>query len=197
MAEHLNNAESVAAGLRALPGIRKAFASTQAAWRFYRNEGVTLEQLAAPLIAAGREALAETEGRYALVAHDWSHLDYSSHGSKADRTRLKGKNLWGYELATALLLSEQTGAPLSILGQTLLAAEGLHSTRGEEVLPEVSQLDGLSDAIRFVDSCELGRPAVHIADRECDSVGHYRQWQQEQRFFVVRGKTDTKLRFKE
>jgi hypothetical protein len=154
-----------------------------------------LEQLAAPLIAAGREALAETEGRYALVAHDWSHLDYSSHGSKADRTRLKGKNLWGYELATALLLSEQTGAPLSILCQTLLAAEGLHSTRGEEVLPEVSQLDGLSDAIRFVDSWELGRPAVHIADRECDSVGHYRRWQQEQRFFVVRGKTHRRVTY--
>jgi Transposase DDE domain len=191
--EHLNSAESVAAGLRALPGVRTAFASTQAAWRFYGNERITLEQLAAPLIDAGREALANSGSQYALIAHDWSHLDYSEHGSKKDRTRLKGKNLWGYELHTALVLSEQTGAPFSVLCQNLLAADGLHSTRSEEVLPEVSQLDGLSDAMRFVDGCELGRPTVHIADRECDSVGHYRQWQQEQRYFVVRGKTHRRV----
>jgi len=50
---------------------------------------VTLEQLAALLIAAGREALADTESRYELIAYDWSHLDYSDHGSKKDRTRGK------------------------------------------------------------------------------------------------------------
>lgn len=183
----------MAAGLRALPGVRKAFASTQAAWRFYGNERSTLEQLAAPLIEAGREALAGSGSRYALIAHDWSHLDYSAHGSKKDRTRLKGRNLWGYELHSALVLSEQTGAPFFVLCQNLLAADGLHSTRSEEILPEVSQLDGLSDAIRFVDGCELGKPTVHIADRECDSMGHYRQWQQEQRCFVVRGKTHRRV----
>jgi hypothetical protein len=189
VAEHLNSAESVAAGLRALPGVRKAFASTQAAWRFYRNERITLEQLAAPLLDAGREALVDSEGPYALIAHDWSHLDYSEHGSKKDRARLKGKNLWGYELQTALVLSEQTGAPLSILCQSLEAADGLHSTRSKDVLPAVSQLDGLSEALKFVDGCKLGKPTVHIADRECDSVWHYRQWQREKRFFVVRAKT--------
>jgi hypothetical protein len=189
VAEHLNNAESVAAGLRALPGVRKAFASTQAAWRFYGNERITLEQLAVPLIDAGREALADSEGHYALIAHDWSHLDYSDHGSKKDRARLKGKNLWGYELHTALALSEQTGAPLSALCQSVEAADGRHSTCSKDVLPAVSQLDGLSEAIEFVDGCELGKPTVHIADRECDSVWHYRQWQQERRFFVVRAKT--------
>ena len=49
-------------------------------------------------------------------------------------------------------------------------------------------------AIRFVDGCELGKPTVHIADRECDSVGHYRQGQQEQRCFVVRGKTHRRVK---
>lgn len=189
MAEHLNSAEAVAAGLRALPGVRKAFASTQAAGRFYGNEHITLEQLAVPLTAAGREALADSGSHYALIAHDWSHLDYSAHGSKKDRARLKGKNLWGYELHTALVLSEQTGAPLSVLCQSLEAADGLHSTRSAEVVPAVSQLDGLSEAIKFVDGCELGKPTVHIADRECDSVWHYRLWQQEKRFVVVRAKT--------
>ena len=70
MAEHLNSAESVAAGLRALPGTSQAFASTQAAWRFYQNERVSYAQLADSLIARGREALTEEQARYALVAHD-------------------------------------------------------------------------------------------------------------------------------
>jgi len=153
-----------------------------------------LEQLAAPLLAAGREALADTEGRYALSAHEWAHLDYSDPGSKKERTRLKGKNLWGDELGTALWLSEQTGAPLAVVCQNRLAADGLPSPRSEEVLPEVSQLDGLSAARRFVDGCEVGKPTVHIADRECASVGHYRHWQQAPRCFVVRAKTHRRVK---
>ena len=153
MAEHLNSADSVAAGIRALPGVRQAFASTQAAWRFYGNDRITLAQLAEPLIESGREALAEPQVHYALIAHDWSHLDYSEHGSKKDRTALGCKNLFGYELATALLISDQTGAPLSVLCQSLLATDGLHSTRHEEILSEMSQLDELTQAIKFVDGC--------------------------------------------
>lgn len=188
MGEHLNSAESVAAGLHALPGTSKAFASTQAAWRFYHNERVSYEQLAAPLIARGREALTEDRARYALIAHDWSHLDYTAHQSKRDRTRLHNKKVFGYELQTALLISARTGEPLSVICQSLLAADGLYTTRHAEVLPEISQLDELTEAIRFVDGCELGRPCVHIADRECDSVWHYRLWQQEEHLFLVRAK---------
>lgn len=188
MAEHLNSAESVAAGFRALPGTRKAFASTQAAWRFYNNQRVSYEQLAAPLIARGREALIEDQARYALIAHDWSHLDYTAHQSKRDRTRLHNKKVFGYELQTALLISARTGAPLSVICQSRLAAAGLQTTRSAEVLPEISQLDELTEAIRFVDGSELGRPCVHIADRECDSVWHYRLWQKEEHLFVVRAK---------
>lgn len=88
----------------------------------------------------------------------------------------------------ALLISAQTGEPLSVICQSLLAADGLHTTRRTEVLPEISQLDELTAAIRFVDGCGLGHPCVHIADRECDSVWHYRLWQQEEHLFVVRAK---------
>lgn len=111
MAAHLNRAESGAAGRRALPGVRQAFASTQAAWRVSGNARVTLKQLAAPLLAAGREARADSESHSALIAQDWAHLDYAAHGSKKDRARLKGKTLWGYELQTAVVLSDQTGVP--------------------------------------------------------------------------------------
>ena len=188
MIEHLNSTESVAAGLRAVPRTSKAFASTQAAWRFYNNERVTYQQLAAPLIDRAREALAEEDAHYALVAHDWSHLDYTTHQSKSDRTRLHNKKVLGYELQTALLINAQTGEPVSVICQSLLAADGLHSTRSRQVVPEISQLDELSEALRFVDGCGLGKAVVHIADRECDSVWHYRLWAKGKQFFLVRAK---------
>jgi hypothetical protein len=94
----------------------------------------------------------------------------------------------GYELQTALLVSDQTGEPLSVVCQSLLAADGLHTTRAAEVLPEISQLDELTEAIRFADGWQLGKPCVHIVDRECDSVWHYRLWHTEQRLFLVRAK---------
>lgn len=52
--EHLSSAQRVAAGLRALPGAEDAFASTQAAWRFYANERCALPRLAGPLVACVR-----------------------------------------------------------------------------------------------------------------------------------------------
>ena len=80
--------------------------------------------------------------RYALIAHDWSHLEYSEQGRKKARTALGCKDLFGYELATALLIRDPTGAPLSVLCQSL---------RARELLSEISQLDELPQAIKFVD----------------------------------------------
>jgi hypothetical protein len=83
--EHLQISQSVAAGLNALPGTATSFASTQAAWRFYRNQSVSLPALAQPLIAQGRAALQAADAEYALVLHDWSHLNYDRHTRKTDR----------------------------------------------------------------------------------------------------------------
>lgn len=69
------------------------------------------------------------------------------------------------------------------------AGAGLHSTGSEEVVPVVSQLEGGSEAIGFVDGCELGKPTVHLADREWDSLGPYRQGQHEKGVFIGRAKT--------
>jgi hypothetical protein len=181
----LDVVDSLAAGVRALPGTAQALASTQAAWRFYHNERVSYEQLAAPLLERARLSLTETNSRYALIAHDWSHLDYTDHQRKPDRTRLHNKKVFGCELQTVLLVNAQTGEPLSVVCQSLLVGNGLHTTRSAEVLPEISQLDELTEAVRYVDGCQLGKPCVHIADRECDSVWHYRLWHQERRLFLV------------
>ena len=184
--EHLSPVQAVAAGLRALPGTAQAFASTQAAWRFYANPRVALPQLAQPLIEATRTAVAHDNRHYALVVHDWSQLLFSAHQSKRDRAVLGSASDLGYELLTALVLSDRDGAPIAPVCQQLRAARGVYSSRSARVQPVPSQLDALAPAMRFVHRLRLGKPTVHIIDREADSVAHYRQWARHQRLFLVR-----------
>jgi hypothetical protein len=184
--EHLHISQSVAAGLKALPGVTSSFASTQAAWRFYGNEAVSLPGLAQPLIEQGRRALAEGGAEYGLVVHDWSHLNYARHTRKADRVDSAKGLRQGYELQSALLVSDRGGEPLAAIYQNLRCAVGLHSTRGGEVAPGVTHLDELGVRFEHLEHLGLGRPLVHIVDREGDSVGHFRQWERHR--FVVRAK---------
>ena len=182
--EHLSPVQAIAAGLRALPGTAQAFASTQAAWRFYANPRVTLPQLAQPLIEAARVAVEQDNQHYALVVHDWSQLLFKAHRSKRDRAVLSGATDLGYELLTALVLSDRDGAPIAPLCQQLRSARGVSSSRSVRVQPVPSQRDALAPTMRFVQRLRLTKPPVHIIDREADSVAHYRQWSRHQRLFL-------------
>jgi hypothetical protein len=184
--EHLSPVQAIAAGLRALPGTAQAFASTQAAWRFYANPRVTLPQLAQPLIEAARAAVEQDNQHYALVVHDWSQLLFKAHHSKRDRAVLSSATDLGYELLTALVLSDRDGAPIAPVCQQLRAAQGVYSSRSARVQPVPSQLDALAPTMRFMQRLKLGKPTVHIIDREADSVGHYRRWTHHRRLFLVR-----------
>jgi hypothetical protein len=184
--EHLAVTESVAAGLRALPGAADAFASTQAAWRFYANDQVSLVQLAQPLLDQARTAVADGCDHYALVIHDWSQLHYNDHGSKADRVALSQTTDLGYELQAALLVSDRGGDPLAPVFQGLRAADGVHSSQSGQVEPPLSQLDGLAPVMAFVEQLQWERPRVHMIDAEADSVAHFRHWQRAGYTFLVR-----------
>lgn len=185
--EHLSPAQRLAAGLRALPGTAKAFASTQGAWRFYQNPRVTLPQLAKPLLAAGREAVVEQCDAFVLVVHDWSQLHYDDHTSKADRVELSQSTDLGYELQTVLLVGDRDGDPLAPVSLSLRATDGVHCSRQAAVRKPLSQLDQLAPAMEFVEQQNLGKPVVHIIDAEADSVGHYREWiKHPGRYFLVR-----------
>jgi hypothetical protein len=183
--EHMGHGHNTGAGPRTLPSDASAFASTQAAWRFYNNEDLSLPIVAQPLRACARQAAAESCQRYALVVHDWSNLDYRSHSSKKDRIVLGNADEIGYELRTALLMSDG-GKPLAPLCQDLRAADGVHSSRQQQVQPSASCLDELEPVLSFVAALRLGVPSVHIIDREADSVAHYRQWQAAGHLFLVR-----------
>jgi len=185
--EHTHVGQRVAAGLRALPGAAASFASTQAAWRFYRNEEVTLPALMWPLLQQARAAVPAGCAAYALVLHDWSHLFYGHHTRKTDRVRLSHGDDHGYELQSALLVGDREGQPLAPLCQNVKGAAGLHTTRADQPLPAVSRLDELAGRMEYLAGLELGRPLVHIIDREADSVGHFRQWQGHHYLVRVKG----------
>jgi hypothetical protein len=183
--EHLSPSQVLAAGLRALPGAGRAFASTQGLWRFLANERVTLPALGVPLLACGRELLAQECRAWGLVAHDWSELRFTSHTSKTEQLKL-GKGT-GYCLETALLLSDQQGSPLSPLNLHLWSSAGCYTTRTGEVLADLSRLDAISATMRQLREQEWKTPLCHLIDRAADSAGHLRAWDAAGEFFLVRG----------
>lgn len=180
--------QTVAAGLRALPAGGAAFASTQAAWRFYSNPAVSLPHLVEPLIASAKQLLTDEGGDFALVIHDWSELNYDLHTRKADRIAIRHKSSLGYSLQTALLISDRDGTPITPLAFSLWASNGLYTTRQPQVAADCSHLDELTDTVAAISQMELPRPVVHLIDRAADSVGHYRQWNEQKQAFVVRAR---------
>lgn len=182
---HSGQAKATAAGPRPLPAPTQAFAATQAAWRFWRNPRVTLPALAQPLLDGARDATAACQG-YALVVHDWSHLDYAGHTRKRDCLQGAHPGEVGYGAHVALAVSDRDGSPLAPVYQGLRAADGLHDSRSARVQAPVSALDGLESVFGFVRAQHWPRPAVHLIDRQADSLAHYRAWRRGGHLFLVR-----------
>src|SRR5262245_50600357 len=182
--EHLHTSENQAAGSRALPSVNEAFASTQAAWRFYANPNVSLPKLLVPLAEHAQQEMPLVCRRYGLVIHDWSDLRYGTHTSKKDRRKI-GSDL-GYKLDTTLLLSDQTGAPIAPISLGLWANDGWHTTLDEERHRDWTPLELVSETMQALQKQKLPLPLVHIIDREGDSIFHYRQWIAAGHLFLVR-----------
>ena len=170
----------------ALPRLTTAFASTQAAWRFYANEAVGLPALAAPLCEAGRRALACSGADFALLVHDWSILNYHRHAGKTDQILFSQGSDRGYELACVLLVDAGTGDPLAPVELRLRTAESVHSTRQPAPRRGANHLDEVWPAMRAVRRLGLPRTPVHVIDCEGDSVAHLRRWQKHGERFLVR-----------
>jgi hypothetical protein len=126
----MNSSDPLSAGLKALPDKTSSFASTQAAWRFYQNESVSLPKLQEPLTAAAHEGIREHCSLYALCVHDWSHLSYK-HLNKPDTYAITHDTDVGYDLQTSLILSDQTGQPLAPVAQRLVSSDGSYATYQE------------------------------------------------------------------
>jgi hypothetical protein len=194
--EHLHAATGFASGLSALPGLKTAFASTQAAWRFYANDNVTLAELIKPLQEAGREGCAASSSPYVLAVHDWSSLAFGTHPSKADRVQLTHQYDIGYELSVALLVDAATGDPLAPMEVRLRAADRVHSSRLPAPKTTAKRLDQLIATMRASKAWGLGKTVVHIIDREADSVGHFRKWAAKGHAFLVRADAARSVRWR-
>ena len=185
---HVPPADRVAAGLRVPPGEAGPFAAAQGAWRFLNNEAVTLPRLAGPLAECARAGVADACDAYALVVLDWSPLHYGGHESKERRVELAHSRDLGYDLLTALAVSDRDGSPLAPVSLDLRAADGVHTTRADRVVRAPSQLDGLGPVMAHAAGllAPTGRVPAFLIDREADSVGHYRRWDADRRKLVVR-----------
>jgi hypothetical protein len=197
VAEHLNATDTLSAGLRALANTNTSFASTQAAWRFYKNDKVSLTKLHEPLLIAAHEGIATQCARYALCVHDWSRLNYRKHTSKRDTYPITHEMDVGYDLQSSLILCDQTGQPIAPVAQRLVTADGSYATYQAEALCEIvaSHLDEVTHCMGQLERQDFAKPLVHIIDREADSVAHIRQWEANQYQWLIRSKKGCVAKF--
>jgi hypothetical protein len=68
---------------------RTSFATTQAVWRFLKNDRISFQQLNQPIETIAIEQTAASLHQYALVVHDWSSVRYTKHSNKLNRLERK------------------------------------------------------------------------------------------------------------
>jgi hypothetical protein len=186
VAEHSAALKPLAAGLRALPGAGKAFASTQAMWRFLKNDRMKRTTLVQPLWNCAQEFLRAERSEFTLVVHDWCQLNFRNHQDKEDRMDLSRERNQGYELLTALVVSARDGRPVAPVVQALEAADGVHGTYSARLQPALSHMDALRPMMRAAEKAATGARCVHVIDSEGNAVFYLRQWAKRNRLFLVR-----------
>ncbi len=193
VAGHVHAVNAAVTGLTALPGTAKPMACIKAMSRFLRHEHVTLPALIEPAQQAVRDALARSDAPVALVVHDWCMIHYAT--PNPDRYQRSHAADLGYELGTALVVSADAGQPLGPMELRLRTATTTLSTRPTPTANPPGHIDELLDIMNDARSrWNLGKPLVHVIDREADSVDHYRQWSHRGHTFLVRADADRIVR---
>jgi Transposase DDE domain/Transposase DNA-binding len=180
---HLRSAPELAAGVASLPSSAKAFAATQATWRFLNNDRVSLPVLVDPLRELGRSRLKDLKARFALLVHDWCKLSFTY--GKHDLTQMTHSTDIGYELTTALMVSADDGSPLAPMEMHLKTAGAVLSTRSPAP-KDIPHLDQVLPTMEASREWKLEKPFLHVIDREADSVDHFRKWDSAGFKFLVR-----------
>lgn len=182
--------------MKALPDNAKAFAHTQALWRFLKNERVTPTELSEPLTSVAHDEVKNSCDYWALCVHDWSRINYNQHTGKKDQYQMTHATDVGYELQSSLLVSDRDGAPLVAPVQNLVTAEGVWQSRATQIQAnDLSHLDELTERIAWLEAQKLAKPLVHIIDREADSVAHLRSWSRSGWNWLVRVKEGNRVSY--
>ena len=174
-------------GPRNLPDLGKSTTASQATWRFFSNERVTLRKLIEPLRQLGREGCAASNSPYVLLVHDWCKLGYGSQRRrKKDLHQLTHQDDVGYDLATALLVEADSGITLAPMQIHVHTADRVYSTAEHPPHCAEHHLDQLQPTMEEVADWELPRQVVHVIDREANSLGRLRSWHARGHLFLVR-----------
>lgn len=193
----MNPLASLAPALKDIASVQKtSFATTQAVWRFLNNENISFQQLNQPIQSLAIEQLTQSNHHYALVAHDWSQLQYIKHNNKLNRSKRTHENDKGYELQSSLLIDAETGLPIAPLDQTLCDANQCYSTFKNGDQAKETHLNALYEQIEHIGSLALDKKLVHIIDREGDSIAHLRLLDQYNHLFLIRGKEGNRVEYK-
>jgi hypothetical protein len=165
----------------------RSVSASQATWRFFANERVTLEKLIEPLRQLGREGCRNSRSPFVLLAHDWCKLAYGNQtGRKSDLVQLTHEHDIGYDLTTSLLIEADTGITLAPMQIHLKTADAVYSTGTHQPEIEDHHLDQLEPTMDEVSDWELERKVVHVIDREANSLGRLRSWHAKGHLFLVR-----------
>ncbi|MEM6474141.1 MAG: hypothetical protein AAF802_31680, partial [Planctomycetota bacterium] len=103
--------------------------AAQAAWRFYGNPDITLQQVFSPILGEARTVIPQACQEFALVACDWCNLHYKDHHGKKGRIVLANSKDLGYEMFSGLAMDDRDGRPIAPLWIELCDQAGIHSTR--------------------------------------------------------------------
>jgi hypothetical protein len=193
--EHAHAVNATTSALTSLPSTARPFASTLAMSRFLNSEHVTLPALIEPAHDAVRAARDRSDEPVALVVHDWCMIQYRA--PNADRYRRSHAADCGYELGTALVLDSAAGHPLGPMEVRVRTAREVVSTRPTAVACVPGHVDELAPVMGDARRWHRPRPAVHVIDREADSVDHYRHWARAGHTFLVRADRDRVVTYDE
>src|SRR4051794_2787939 len=177
---------STAPGPGATAGGIKPASFAQKLWRFCVDPRVEESALIEPLQEAVRREVAERPG-VLLAIHDRSTLSFGNHPSKTDRATLTHAHDVGYDLAGVLMVRGDDGAPIAPVVVSLTTADGVLSTRDDAPAADTPHIDQIRGDLQYVRDLGLGATAVHVIDREADSVDHWRQWTSDGHLALVRG----------
>lgn len=181
-------------GLSVLPATAKPMACVKGMSRFLNHDDVTLPAIIEPVQESIRDALAVSHALVALVIHDWCMIHYTTRNP--DRYLRSHKADLGYELGTALVVDADAGQPLGPMELRLRTATGTLSTRPTPTANPPGHVDEMLDVFNDArNRWHLGKPLVHVIDREADSVDHYRKWSHRGHTFLVRADTDRVVNF--
>lgn len=104
----------------------------------------------------------------------------------------------GYDWQSSLLVSDRDGQPLAPVALRLVSQDGSYSTYAADaadITPVREHLDEVTHGIHLLERQGFDKPLVHIIDREVDSVGHLRQWEQGGYHWLVRVKAHSRLTY--